>query len=479
MKRALLAALALGAVGSAAAAEVGPNDFAFGMKVVTPGDAAGYRASLPLAVYQKTLHADLSDVRVFNAKGEVVPYSIERPRAQTPAAQPAAPTSLPVFTLRGDPGAALNAVKVTIAAGTATINVEAPGALPDTGPIRSYLVDARSLDAAVSVLQLEWADDAADFAGRLQVDASDDLDLWHTLANAAPIANLHAGQAKLIERRIELPVSRAKFWRLLWTEEAAPFEITSVTAEPAQGPVDVERATLEVAGKPVASTDSDRSRRSRDRDRDERERPTRDELEAEPAKSVPGEFTFDLGAQLPVDRVNLELPEQNTIVEITLFSRAQPGEAWRSVVTSGFYRLRGSGPDLVNGAVSIGTNTDRYWRVRADTRGGGLGAGAPKLRVGWLPHDVLFLARGNGPFTLAYGNANTEGNAAGFPSLPKSATVLRATFAEPETLGGTARLTPTPKSPDVFSKSVILWTVLIAGVGLLAVMAYRLAREMK
>jgi uncharacterized protein DUF3999 len=479
VRRAIATWLALAAVTAAHAAGVAPADFAFGMKVIASGEAAGYRVSLPLPVYQQVVHANLSDVRVFNGRAEVVPFGIERPSAHAARPQNGPPTSLPVFTLRGDPTAALDAVKVTLAAGNTTVDVAAPAAPPEGGQNRSYLVDARSLDRAVSALQMGWSDDAMDFAGRLQVEVSEDLDAWRTIAPAAPIANLHAGEAKLVERRIELPATRAKFWRLTWMEEAAPFEITSVEAEVAQGQVDAPRASLDVAGQPVESIDGDRSRRDRDREQDERVRPTRDEVEAAPAKSPSGEYTFDLSAQPPVDRVNLELPEQNTIVEVTLFSRAHAGDEWRTIVSSGFYRLRGAGPDLVNGDVSIGTNTDRYWRVRVDTRGGGLGNGAPKLKVGWLPHEVVFLARGDGPFTLAYGSADAQALAAGFPTLPKGTNVQRAKLAEQETLGGAARLTPSPKSLDLFSKTIILWGVLAMGVGLLTLMALRLLREMK
>jgi hypothetical protein len=478
VKRTIGAWLALAALTSAHAADVAPSDFAFGMKVIASGDAAGYRLALPLPVYQQVVHADLSDVRVFNGRGEVVPFGIERPNAQAARAPTGPPASLPVFTLRGDPSAALDAVKVTLAAGNTTVNLAAPGVAPDAGQIRSYLVDARSLERAVTALQLGWADDAMDFAGRLRVEESEDLDVWRTVASAAPIANLHAGEAKLIERRVELPTTRARYWRLTWTDEAAPFEITSIEAESAQGQVDAQRTSLDVVGQPVRPIDGDRSRRDRDRPEDERARPTRD-VEAEPVHSSSGEYTFDLGAQPPVDRVNLALPEQNTIVEVTLFSRAKPGDEWRTIVTRGFYRLRASDPDLVNGDVSIGTNTDRYWRARVDTRGGGLGSGALTLKVGWLPHEVVFLARGSGPFTLAYGNADAEGGAGGLPTLPQGTNVQRAKLTGQETLGGAARLTPTPKSLDLFSKTFILWGVLAMGVGLLTLMALRLLREMK
>src|SRR6185312_16200859 len=197
VRRAIAASRALAAVTAAQAAAVAPADFAFGMKVIAQGDAAGYRVSLPLPVYQQVVHANLSAVRVFNGRGEVVPFAIERPSAHAARLPSGPPTSLPVFTLRGDPSLALDAVKVTLATGNTTVSVAGPGTAPDAGQIRSYLIDARTLDRPVSALQLGWSDDAMDFAGRLRVEASDDLDAWRAVASAVPIANLHAGDAKL------------------------------------------------------------------------------------------------------------------------------------------------------------------------------------------------------------------------------------------------------------------------------------------
>ena len=41
-----------GALAAEPTAELTPNDFAYGIKVVTTGEAAAYRVSLPLPVYQ-------------------------------------------------------------------------------------------------------------------------------------------------------------------------------------------------------------------------------------------------------------------------------------------------------------------------------------------------------------------------------------------------------------------------------------------
>src|SRR4030088_2490678 len=78
-------ALVIGASLAAAAdpGDFSPNDFAYRMKVNGTADSAAYRVALPLALYQKIVHADLADLRVFNARGERVPFAIERPASET------------------------------------------------------------------------------------------------------------------------------------------------------------------------------------------------------------------------------------------------------------------------------------------------------------------------------------------------------------------------------------------------------------
>jgi hypothetical protein len=455
-------------------ADLTPNDFAYGVKVPSPGEAAAYRVPLPLAVYQKVLRADLGDVRMFNERGELVPYRIERPNAQS-TVQPAA-TSLPVFALRDNSRETLDAIRVTIESGGTRVDVQAPANAAARDPqsasaatargdsrstgvpsVASYVLDSRALPSPISMLELNWPTDAPDFAGRLRIEASDDLGTWQTVVTGAPIANLHAGDARIVERRVELAGMSAKFWRLSWADAPAPFAITSVSAEPTRDHVDVPRQTLSVSG----------------------------------SAAQPGDFEFDLGARVPVDRVTLELPEQNSIVEAELLSRDSPGEPWRSVTRGGFYRLKATrsvptgdsqtveaSADLTNGSITIASNSDRYWLARIDTSNGGLGRGVPKLRIGWLPHDIVFLARGNGPFTLAYGSSKARPTTA-LGAIPATVTIANAEFMPPEPLGGDTRLQPTRPPRTIWTKSAILWTVLAVGVVLLAFMAYRLSRELK
>jgi len=435
----------LATTADAAAAEPSQQEFGYKMQIFATGDAPAYRLSLPLAVYQKTARTDLGDLRVFNADGEVVPYSLEHPVAGVTVAK--SPRPLPLFGLKDDSKAALDALRVTIDSGKAQVNIrtaggEGPGNLgaPAGSHTTAYLIDGRAVEAATSALLLEWPDEAPDFAGRVRVEASDDLADWRTVSGAAPIANLHAGVERLIERRIELPPTQPKFWRLTWVGTAAPFVLTSVLAEPAREQVDAARTSLDVPGLRAGS-----------------------------------DIEFDLGGHAPIDRVNVELPEMNSVIEIDVLSRLRPTDTWRTVLHKGFYRLSSGGTELSNAAVPIEIDSDRYWLIRADARGGGLGKGTPRLSVGWVAHQVVFLARGARPFTLTYGSATATPAGVSLTTIPKSVAIAEASLGPLEKLGGDARLLPPP--PPLPWKTWLLWGILVAGAALLAWMAYRLSRD--
>jgi hypothetical protein len=431
-----------------------PNDFAYRMRVTDTADAAAYRVALPLDVYQKIVHPDLADLRVFNSNGEQVPFAIEKPTAGTVAS---ADRPLPIFPLKDDSAATLDAVRVTIESGRSAVNFQSAGPNPASDRVARYLIDGRALDTPVSSLVLVWPNDAADFAGRVTVEASDSLSDWRVVAGAAPIANLHSTADRLVEQRVEFSATKARFWRLAWVGPAAPFELTSIGGGPAEHSVDVLHASMTVAATP-----------------------TKDASKAELSKSgaskaTPGEFEYDIGATVPIDRINLELPDINSVVYVELLSRARPQDAWNSAGRRGFYRLKSAGEELRNGPVPVNLTTDRYWLLRTDPRKGGLGTAAPKLSVEWIPHQVVFIARGAGPFQVAYGSFAAESAAVSLSMLPANLTIAPASLSAPE-VSGDKSLLQAPADPFPW-KTPLLWVMLIAGAGFLGWMALKLSKD--
>ena len=132
--------------------------------------------------------------------------------------------------------------------------------------------------------------------------------------------------------------------------------------------------------------------------------------------------------------------------------------------------------------LQINRDGRRHWLLRIADQGGGLGTGNPSLKVGWLADQVLFLARGRGPFQLAYGAVDVKASEVAITTLTMGSDGKGGIQAESigldtqVALGGAARLA---SAPDPFPwKKWTLWGVLGIGVILMGWMASRLIGQM-
>ena len=438
--RVVLGLCLLTAGGLAEAAER-PGDFAYGVPIHTTQSSAAYRVAIPVEVYTKSASEDLRDVRVFNADGEVVPYEIEQAPARVAAA--AQTTTLPLFALRADSQPTLEGLRVTIQSSRTAVNLQAGATPAQARTISGYLLDARQIPGALYALQLQWPDDAEDFTRSIRVEASDDLKSWHDITSNSPVINLRGAGARLIQNRIDVGGSRARFWRLTWIAQAAPFELTAVSAQ--TSPDRNEAQSLSLTAKGAAE------------------------------KGNPQQYSFDLGARLPVTKIDLLLPEENSVASVQLLSRQVATDPWRSVVAGDFFRLGDRVSERHNVPLQIAQNSDRFWLARF-AQAPAAASAAPQLQVTWDARDIVFLARGPGPYQLAYGNGSATAAGSPLAALLTGTIVLRATTGASMTLGGAARMMPPPRT--VPWKMAVLWSVLGIGMLLLAIIAYRLAREL-
>jgi hypothetical protein len=450
MRTLWFAILGLGWLGSGQAAEPARADFAYSMPLNVDGAAPMYELALPAEVYERTVSQRLADVRVLNGHGEVLPYAIER-HVDPALATPQGPVSVPFFPLQGSAAVGSSELALSIRTESGDFNLQAKRGPAGEESLRGYLVDLRRQTRALNALELQWPEDTPEFSENVTVQASDDLRQWRVIATA-PLVNLRFNGQALKQQRIEFPVTEAKYVRVLWRE-------------------DHERATINGIG---AVFTADR----RPLSRSERALPGRS------AAGHPFEFEVDVGAQLPVDRINVRLPERNTLAQISLYSRARSADAWREVAAATYYRLaRGADPDIANAAITVGEDRDRFWKMVVAPAGGGVGSGMPELVVGWVPDTVRFVARGAGPYELVFGNAvaaSAEVALSGVATAVQAGqTALRAATATTGSMvevGGPTKLVPPP--PPRPWKTWLLWAVLCAGVGVLGYFAWKLTREL-
>jgi hypothetical protein len=442
------AALVLAAA-NAALAEA-PSDFAMRQPLATPDGKAFYQFELPDSVYDGAARPDLGDLRVFNANGEAVPYAfLPRP---TPVATASTPRGFGLFPLTVDttrPETAGLSIQFRIDADRKVVDIRSRDGTPVSGSrVEGYLIDIGELDKPLVGLTIQLHD-AGDVNARMRVDASDDLASWRIVVASAPLLSLTYDGRHLVRNRIEFAPLRARYLRLTWLTPGPP-ALNMVQGDVGNRLVEPPRRVRKATG--VAEQEN------------------------------PNAFVFDLRGVLPAERLTLELPELNTVVPVSFDVRTEPQEPWRTVGSTVAYRLRQDGGEAVNTALTVPVSYARYVRARLDPKAGGVGKTPPTLVAGWYAQPLVFAARGEAPFELAYGSRRVAPGALAIRTLvpdyvagkPLPTNVGVATLAAPPSEANQAAM----REPLDVTRW-LLWGMLVAASVLLGYMALRLARQMK
>jgi hypothetical protein len=424
------------------------EDFDWRQPLLVAGHEAVYRFDLPATVHRGARRRDLGDLRVFNGAGEVVPHAL----ADDPPPVPRVVGSTPLaaFPLHSDGRAEAGAIEVAVRQrpdGTLVSTRMNPAKTKSAG-LTGYLFDASTLPQPASALRLEWQPQPEGTVLPIEVAASDDLQSWHPVSAGTQLVDLRVGEQHLGQHRVEL-AGAGKYLRLSWPRDRQPIVLTTVQAETTAMPKGPDPLRWSTASGLRGGAQA-------------------------------GEFLFESDG-LPVAALRLSLPETNTVVPLRVMHRDNDREPWREAIDTVAYRLSRQGQEIQSPPLPVGGG-DRHWRLRFDQRAGGIGQGQPAVALGWLPRQAIFVARGAGPFSLAYGQGEVP------PLGFQPATLIPGYRPEhlpqlPEArLGEPARIAPAApaESPPaaVSWRSIGLWAVLIVGVLLLAGMVWRLLGQM-
>ena len=420
------------------------TDFARGVEIRTQGRNSIYRVALPDDVYAIATRADLGDLRVFNAAGEAVPHMLR----QAPAPDPAVETyvRVPSFPIseRTAAGTDLAAVKIDERGTVLEVRrAPAPGEA-----VSAYLVDLSASKTAIVGLRLA-IDEAkgTSFLARVQVQGSDDLNRWHTIVPAAAIARMRHDEYLLTQDEIALPPTRVRYLRLMWPKELSAFALASVSVRPESTLPEPEIHWKTVAGQ-IVSDENDAA-------------------------------VYDANGHFPVEHVDLELADPTDAVTVIVQSRPDESSPWVLRYSGLFYSLSEGGDTIRNQPARIRRITDAEWLLRPSGNAAWRADRLPRLKLGWRPAELLFLGRGEGPYTLAYGNPSVAAQDAPVDALlaslgdaTSSERTGSATLGEPRDLAGATALIPVRPW-----RQITLWAVLIAAVLALGLLARGVLRE--
>jgi hypothetical protein len=450
----LFAALAAGLV---IAAELpGRDDYAFGFALTARGDAEFFALDIPLEVYRSVADPELRDAGVYNADGQPVPRLFERPPKEDKAGDETVPLGLvPLYGEQVDQPEKLRLLLHRDESGT-TLDLDAgAGEAPaDGAPLTAYIADARDLEHPLKALTFKWPDSPTGFIGTVRVEDSDDLQHWRQLGSAN-LAALEHETTRIRRQRIRLSKTASgekvsDFLRITWQDMPDSWRLDSVVGVyPGQG-TPARRQWLELDPLP-AERDSD--------------------------------HVYDVGGFPPVDRVSLLLPGDTIVVRASVFYRLDEKEQWRFAYNGVFHSISRKGNTVRSPPAAIPEVRARQWKIRLDT---GVTQGPVRLRLGWRPDRLLFVAQGPQPFELATGRARDVldsfpqekmlGDSAIFGMLRKTGDAGAARLGKRREIAGPAGLQAPPASK---LRVLLLWAGLIGAIAVVGWLVFSLMREMR
>jgi hypothetical protein len=413
----------------------------------TPGGLLGFE--IPESVYQGLERPDMGDIRVFDEAGNAVPFVIRR--AQGSAVTPP-PEDVPFFRWDEDDDAVLpGSTDIAINAEGAVLNIKSSSPRPSAAP--AYLLDLSGLSAAPSMLNITLREEGESYNTSVRIYSSADLSRWQEFEKRQTLAWFGDGTSREL---LELPRGNNRYLLI-------KFDKPLIDRQVADGagfsrdllPRNIS-AVFEAHEIPPMT----------------REKTIAGEWRGDDRRIV----DYSLGGFYPLTAIDFPLSQADSI-EVRVKNRVFEQAEWSFAARINLFRISaGTGEPRTSEALNINSSAP-FWELEA--AGDVAFSSLPGCTIRWAVYELVFLGRGAGPWTLAWGNGDYG---------PRSEVDLKL----PETGGpeiGTARLLGEPAyQPRLQDETrrlgrdwgqFVLWAVLILAAVFLSGLALYIARAMK
>ncbi|MCX7043513.1 MAG: DUF3999 family protein, partial [Gammaproteobacteria bacterium] len=419
-----------------------------GPKAAAPEDerpvqcAGAFALPLDESVYRIATRADLGDVAAFNGDDQPLAFG-PMPSSYDPP--PAAWRDSPWFALPSpDPGVPADLHLHITRSTTGDLSLDATLRHGSEETISDYLVDVRAPDRTIEAIEFGLTLEAPDFSSQVRVQASDDLQSWRTIVDAATIAHLRQGGQSLLRRQIEFAPTSARYLRLQIVDGARGLPLRGV------------RLLLQ----PATAA---------------REIHQRSRIAGEFVRRDGKAFVYRLPARVPVERVNIELGDDNAIAAFSISAREVDARDWIYIGQLTAFRLRGAGVQLDNEAMPISGTRMLEWRIETSVDL----VRTPILEIDYRPETWLLLTHGKPPYKVAAGSSTQRRQDFPLDALVgqvrakygRDWTPTEATLGAMQTAGGEAALTAFDPEKK---RAWMLWAVLLIAALAIIAMVVRL-----
>jgi hypothetical protein len=429
------------------------EDFAFGSEIEITDNKSVIDVILPEDVYQVTKSNTLADLAVFNSKGEVVPHILVTPESKViDKSLPSEDLTLfPVYGAKNSESNFSN-IKISTAKDGTIVEIQSGNKVnkkdKSKKTVVGYLVDATKIKNKIEKFQISLDGVQDNYFIKVILEGSQDLKNWSAIESEAVLAKFEVNNEKLKKDKVQLSGSAFTYYRISWPSTSDEIKLSSVKAIFS---TEKEKVEEPLQWKPVTGIKT-------------------------PAANDKIIYQYDVGGYYPVSGLKVQFADQNSIARVSIEAANDEKGAWSPIQTSTFFTVIKEGAELSNLQVNFSDRQFRFWRLHLNSNLAGVGSRFPDITFGWRPNIVRFLARGEGPFTLAYGSSKAINvpqsdliNADWTKEVGKGNLKSKVAFGGPEKL-------VVEKKSEYPIRKIMLWGVLLLGVVLLGSMAFQVKK---
>jgi hypothetical protein len=345
----------------------GPAEDFAGKIAITGNSGSLLRFEIPEELYRGLKRPDMGDIRIYDSQGNPAPFLVRSPK-KTITIPPEKPVPILVWDEKsGRFTSSSPGIEITVSGSAVTINPSG-GAARNSEEGGLYLADLSAFKAdgpRPSKLVLDFLENKF-FNAAVSIRKSNDLSRWE---DHGPIQTASFYNNPGTDRN-EFDIPPARYILLDFNGKIPPVNQARVRFDPLESPAALRKTVF------TGTKDAD-------------------------GKKV---YYYTEGC-FPLQKLFFNLSRPDSI-RVSIRNRSTEQDHWQYCGETTVYRIEAPGKESVANEPIDVFHRGSYWELTIS--GEQVWTEVPAMELLWEPLEIVFLARGAGPWTLAYGNSEYE-----------------------------------------------------------------------